>query len=213
MREFVKTWVKKFGDPPTLVTLIVAVATVGLYCATRNLVDDAQTASRRQLRAYLGPGVASVADATSDDPKIRIPLKNYGSTPALDVRGKTYDHIFIGALRDDTWSDVTPRPHDFGIIEPGESEDMIIPLNKFSADLTLSMQQKDNAKTLHVKSCVAYDDIFGKHYTRIFTIYLNGSFITGGDVWQMSISPRENEEKESSDGQSAGCTQGYPATP
>lgn len=97
-RLMMREWLRKLCEPLTVVTLLLFGATVALYCATRDLVHDAEIASERQLRAYLGlmrkdivvkivcPDCNAPASATVPIGTVRNSfqffIKNFGLTPA-----------------------------------------------------------------------------------------------------------------------------------
>jgi hypothetical protein len=79
-------WVQKFGEPLTVVTLLLFGATVALYLATRDLVHDAQHNAERQLRAYIFPQELTVTGVElGKRPTAYMVVKNTGLTPATDV--------------------------------------------------------------------------------------------------------------------------------
>lgn len=70
-----------------LFTVILAVATVFLWRATRDLVVDARDKGERQLRAYVALVGGVVVHATGDNQPgylVQIELKNSGTTPGYD---------------------------------------------------------------------------------------------------------------------------------
>jgi|GEM_PF-5505419 len=68
-------------------TVVLAVFTLLLWSATRDLVVDAKDTSRKSLRAWIVPIGASFFDQPKADYfRIRIDIKNTGKEPALSVR-------------------------------------------------------------------------------------------------------------------------------
>jgi hypothetical protein len=68
-------------------TVVLAIATVFLWKATRDLVHDAQDNGERQLRAYVSLVGGAMAHATVDNQPgylVQIELKNSGVTPGYD---------------------------------------------------------------------------------------------------------------------------------
>jgi hypothetical protein len=68
-------------------TIVLALATVFLWRATRDLVHDAQDKGERQLRAYVSLVGGAMAHATVDNVPgylVQVELKNSGATPGYD---------------------------------------------------------------------------------------------------------------------------------
>jgi hypothetical protein len=66
-------------------TVILALATIFLWSATRNLVRGAEKTAERQLRAYVALEGGSIAHATVENGAgfhVTVRLKNFGLTPA-----------------------------------------------------------------------------------------------------------------------------------
>lgn len=74
----------RFSFLLVLVTFLLFIATVGLYCATRDLVHDAKETSERQLRAYVG--IITDTGLRVNPDNTAFFLDNYGLTPATDVK-------------------------------------------------------------------------------------------------------------------------------
>jgi hypothetical protein len=85
----------RFSFLLVVVTFLLFVATVGLYCATRDLVGGAEDTARRQLRAYIGPEYESFmiccpectgrtfpCDGLPPGNNVIYSIRNYGQTPA-----------------------------------------------------------------------------------------------------------------------------------
>jgi hypothetical protein len=69
----------------TAFTLVLALATGGLWLATRSLVKGADKTAERQLRAYIYVEKAKLK-FVDDKWKLRTRIRNFGQTPAHNVR-------------------------------------------------------------------------------------------------------------------------------
>ena len=66
--------------------LILALSTVFLWFATRDLVAGTADYSRQQLRAYLGASETFITDvAAGEKPAVECTVRNFGQTPAYRV--------------------------------------------------------------------------------------------------------------------------------
>jgi hypothetical protein len=84
------------GPITAVFTVLLGLATIFLWLATRDLVDGAERTSRRQLRAYVFPHTVDAADRGHLGDNINDALKGYvgsvttirnsGQTPAYDLR-------------------------------------------------------------------------------------------------------------------------------
>lgn len=77
---------EKFSFFLMVFTFILAIATVGLWIATRDLVNDAKKSSITNLRAWLGPTNASMnSDLGKSQPiEIVVEYQNTGKEPATN---------------------------------------------------------------------------------------------------------------------------------
>jgi hypothetical protein len=67
-----------------LFTVVLAISTILLWGATRNLMISAESTSKRQLRAYLGID-AGAATIRGEQVEFWVNVRNRGQTPAYDV--------------------------------------------------------------------------------------------------------------------------------
>jgi hypothetical protein len=82
----------------TVFTVILAFSTIFLWVATRDLVESAEKATRRQLRAYVGIAEAKVENCTPGQIlTFTFKVKNYGQTPAHDLN--RISAVTIGSAR------------------------------------------------------------------------------------------------------------------
>src|SRR3984893_3869189 len=66
-------------------TIVIALSTVFLWVATRDLVRGAEKTAKQQLRAYLSVENATRLGSHSLTPKFSLRFKNCGQTPAYNV--------------------------------------------------------------------------------------------------------------------------------
>ena len=83
-------WLHKNGEAIiALFTVILGIATWLLWRSTKALVAGAEQTAERQLRAYVHVENAEIIHSNDEwRPNIRISVKNYGQTPAREVRHK-----------------------------------------------------------------------------------------------------------------------------
>jgi hypothetical protein len=67
-------------------TIVLAVSTMFLWLATRNLVQGADRTAKQQLRAYALLGECKIDASNPDDPKALLRFANFGQTPAKRLR-------------------------------------------------------------------------------------------------------------------------------
>jgi hypothetical protein len=102
--QFLERWFGWWRDPPDRFAALVAVftgllfaATVGLWIATKDLVEDARSSSR----AWLGPTNAVITSTESGKPiKVAIAYGNTGRQPA-PTNFYSYAKIYSAAQWDD----------------------------------------------------------------------------------------------------------------
>jgi hypothetical protein len=91
-------------------TAFLFFATVALYCATRRLVIGAENTAERQLRAYIHVDESTLITEISSkgiDLRVRTEIKNWGQTPAYDIRNASY----LAKLP-------FPMPNDYSVASP-----------------------------------------------------------------------------------------------
>jgi hypothetical protein len=110
----------RFSFLLVFVTFLLFGATVGLYCATRNLVEDAERATERQLRAYLsGKPVRIFSFSPSIVAEIESTITNHGQTPASRVRITGLVDILPYPLPPNHPFPILPVPKSTSVIHPG----------------------------------------------------------------------------------------------
>lgn len=135
-------------------TAALAVFTYALWWATKRLWLSAEISCEHQLRAYVGVERAFLQRRGS--PYVGFILRNYGSTPAHDVAGKTIcestadNTALIPNLPRGHW------PHEIGIIDPNGTRNGMFPVQGDDADLEVfvSVQYRDAFKNIWLREAV-----------------------------------------------------------
>jgi hypothetical protein len=140
--------------------------------AAEQSVAVAQETAQRQLRAYLNYDQATIIDFTSDRPLLQVSLKNYGHTPAYDVRFR----IGIGIVPIRTRESSSPPLHDewqqFGVVAP--QAPVIMHRTLTDPDIPHATRRAITAGVagIFVAGEVEYTDAFTqKRMTRFLTLY------------------------------------------
>jgi hypothetical protein len=166
------TWIKKFNEPITVVTLLLFGATVALYYATRDLVIDAHHNAELQLRAYVGVNSISPDDMAA--PKgIHVNVQNSGQTPAYNVRVflnwklvQVGEKLPAGFDYPDVTSSDSAAEGSLAVLNGGNASKeypftVRVPPEVFSI---ISNRQRDGYFYGHVD----FDDIFDEHWLTEF---------------------------------------------
>ncbi|SHN83120.1 hypothetical protein [Bradyrhizobium erythrophlei] len=197
------TWIQRFGEPLTVVTLLLFGATVGLYIATRDLVHDAENTAERQLRAYVGlkrdnntviKGVCPDCDLSRPVPaegvetrnNFQILIKNFGQTPAYtaDVC-PGFIGVTLGANLSNADAEEVFQPcsgSGKGLIRvstiwPGDERNIAVQMSKHMVEMLRGVRERKNDGYLIAK--IRYVDIFDKSH---------GSFICYMASWDANSS-------------------------
>jgi hypothetical protein len=121
-------WQRTTDDPIAFFTLWITLFTgasvisnIGLWIVTGRTLTHNQQTDERELRAYVHIENVSMIriDAEEDDPVIAIKFKNYGQTPAYQVRNRSsatfsfIDRPNIDSIKDKVvnYSDLGPSQH------------------------------------------------------------------------------------------------------
>ncbi|MGH6848084.1 MAG: hypothetical protein ACREC0_11800 [Methylocella sp.] len=110
-------------------TIVLSLFTAALWWSTRRLVKGAEETAKRQLRAYVLVASAKLDLPKPDTKEAHMSFKNFGQTPAYNLR------IWINMwIEEDPLRVVLPSPPaNFqmatSILPPGGHTDMVIPNN------------------------------------------------------------------------------------
>jgi hypothetical protein len=184
-------WGAKFAEPLTFVTGLLFIATLLLFCATRNLVNDAADTARRQLRAYIFVEKASVR-LEGRTFKSEVDLKNSGQTPG-------YDAVVTSHLETHDIGDQTPLQEPSvleahkGIMGPGivtnPYSELTVPAQN---DTTIPGTEGGTVK-IYLIGRAEYRDAFDQTWILDFRFE---SFKFDRDHWLMEPTKDGNEERK-----------------
>ena len=166
MRQFIRV----FFRPDTLLaifTIVLAISTVGLWLATRDLVKDSRDAAEQQLRAYVyvGPGDSDL-EKTSDGSftfTVNPSEKVFGITPAAMVH-PSWNLIIMPASPSGQlppFASIPGRPDASSVVEIPAQEYKLgsksVVISHTDADAL-----KDKRKLLVAFGTIMYNDVFRK---------------------------------------------------
>ena len=184
----------------TLINLGMLVFTYRLWDLSRinykKTLEQMSNSTHSQLRAYVGPESATYSVKENDNGdlvgQILIKIKNFGSTPAVNVSGETWHLIQHSKnVSGGSWIERSKHidGHVFGMVEPS----LILPMT-----IDIKDAFKISETSILARASIKYSDVFGKTYRRIFTFYLPRSSIKDGcNSADLHIDPKEkNEEQE-----------------
>ena len=90
-----RDWLKQLREPLTVVTGLLFLATLALYCSTRDLVKGAERTAERQLCAFVFlTGTGIIEKKNGKDILAVAHFKNFGQTPAYNM--KIYGKMAVG---------------------------------------------------------------------------------------------------------------------
>lgn len=161
-------------------TIVLALSTIFLWGATRDLVSGADDTARRQLRAYLSINPTVVENyGTQKRATINWVVKNHGQTPASEIRYK----FSIEVMPD-------PLPSGFDFSKPQlevTSDSSLFPSGGdptnvlkawFNNDRPFTDDEYDSIEAgthrIHVWGIMTYRDVFKRARTTIFNASIGG---------------------------------------
>lgn len=160
-----------------IVEIILAVATVLLWIATRDLVRGAEKTAERQLRAYIGIKEGHMAIKDGNKLSGIIVMKNSGQTPAYNVKAWCITGVF--------------EPNEPISFRQAETKVMYGDIGcKGSIHLTISSKVYPPEKIASIKSKthptfawgrVTYRDVFMKDWETEFRVTMGNE--VGTDRW------------------------------
>ena len=168
--------------------VILALSTIFLWLATRDLVAGAQSAARMQLRAYLGPSEIFVTGvAAGERPVVESTIRNFGQSPAYRV--SYWAETKVLDPRIDRFERV---PSDAGdrTVNPGRDGFMI--KSRLADPLTEEQMSKIRLGTasIYFYGVISYRDAFGRRRKTQFRFQHGGARLAGTE--DLSISPKGN---------------------
>jgi hypothetical protein len=178
-------WIKNFGEPLTVVTLLLFGATVALYIATRDLITDTEHTAERQLRAYIGVEPIHMGKTHSGEWAFQIAMRNYGQTPAraVQVNGgwefqlpkngqEELEAHHFAYLRTENSSSVDVYPTKAGTAF----------LAPFSAEFIQRFRTYDGPMRVYGVGRITYEDIFKNLQHTDFCFILDPHDVAAGTV-------------------------------
>jgi hypothetical protein len=154
-------------------TIIVALATIFLWDATRDLVRGSEETARRQLRAYMGIEKYTISNVSPDMKTcVDLTVRNYGQTPAYDVDFLVAQEI---GNPNSILADL-PQREERLVIDPGATFTATC-----LAEHSLTQAQFDGIKAniapVIVYGVIKYRDAFGGRQRREFRLQHGGRYV------------------------------------
>lgn len=175
-------WAKIFTDPMTFFTLVLAIATGGLWWATRKLVLGAEDTARRQLRAYvsvrLDGNMFYGKDGLLNAPFI---TKNNGSTPAHGMICSVNIGLFRFPLNVELDPPAYSKTSSNFVLFPGED---VRQYGILSSQLNQPEVEaiKNGEGAIYVWGEVRYTDSFKQQHSTQFRMYSAGNDFSRGEL-------------------------------
>jgi hypothetical protein len=168
--------------------LILALSTIFLWFATRDLVAGTQDFSKMQLRAYLGPSEIFITGvAVGERPLIESIIRNFGQTPAYRVR-----YWSDAKVMDTTVERFERIPYEGGEKTVNPGRDGFTIKSRAAEPLTEEDMSKIRLGTASVYfyGLITYRDAFGRSRKTQFRFQHGGPRLAGTE--DLSISPKGN---------------------
>jgi hypothetical protein len=165
-------------------TVILAFSTIFLWVATRSLVKGAERTARFQLRAYIGIDQITISNVSAGEkPLVHVRIKNYGQTPAYDVRH--FLESIVAEKGNETFVLDRVRPRGAVILDPtnmfGVRSTMDNPLT--AADHAAVM---DDTKRIFFFGEVHYRDAFKHDRVTYLRYETSGATLTAEKLFSIS---------------------------
>ncbi|MCP1844036.1 hypothetical protein J2R78_007003 [Bradyrhizobium sp. USDA 4538] len=132
-----------------------------------------QDTAERQLRAYVGVDNASIKQVETGSPEVAVYIKNFGQTPAHDV--KMWIHMWIERhpLRVKLPEPPPDLPTSTAVLYPGS--EVIFYANKIPPVPAPAIPALGTAEgTVYVYGAIRYRDVFGRHRTTKYRLMHGG---------------------------------------
>jgi len=186
-------WLGGFNEPLTIVTLLLFLATLGLYQATRDLVHDADHNARRQLRAYVNVTQSELEMLGPEKPgKITVWIKNSGQTPAYKLQYSM--NIFVGPY---PLKETVPIKQGEATSILGPSVEVLLGPAELGATLTQDQVKEvySGRMAVYAQGIVRYVDAFNEERATKFNLFYRGN----GRTTQEGVPLRLSHAKEGND--------------
>lgn len=188
-RDCFVSFVKHYRDEILATfTIILAVSTILLWFATRDLVREAQETGRRQLRAYVGIRQSDfIRIAAGEKSEFQIVVKNFGQTPAYDL--ETWTDIQVDTEeRNLVWrfrtveqgSNWRFRWYNSGkkVLDPG-ADYSILSADENVLEQSAFEEIKSKRKKIFVFGKIRYRDSFRRKHITTFSFYNRPELVAG----------------------------------
>jgi hypothetical protein len=148
----------------------------------RDTLQTMQDTAERQLRAYVGVSGASISKVETGAPEAIVTFKNFGQTPAYDVR--SWIHMWI-AENPLTVTVLPNAPADFqkssGVVYPGSHFIHVMPKEPPVPQASIHLLGTP-AGTIYVYGCINYRDAFKQDRTTKFRLMYGGTEPVRGNL-------------------------------
>jgi hypothetical protein len=171
------------------IALILALSTIFLWFATRDLVARSQDFSKMQLRAYLGPSETFITGvAVGERPVIESTIRNFGQTPAYRVR-----YWSDAKLMDTTGERFERIAYEAGEKTVNPGRDGFTIKSRVAEALTEEDMSKIKLGTasIYFYGLIIYRDAFGRNRKTQFRLQHGGPRLAGSE--DLTISPKGNK--------------------
>jgi len=169
--------------------LILAIAAIFLWFATRDLITGIEGFSKMQLRAYLGPSESYITGvAVGERPVVESTIRNFGQTPAHRVTywadAKVLDPMVDGFDR---------APPDDGVRTINPGRDGFTIRSRLAEPLTEEEMTKIKLGTsaIYFYGVITYRDAFWRSRKTQFRFQHGGARVVGTN--ELAISPKGNK--------------------
>ena len=157
-------------DLLTIFTIVLAVSTILLWVATRDLANEAARSSRLELRTYVGAGHPKFGKP--DPTEVTIDVENGGRTPAYRITGWLNAYSIAGennalpdgfSFPDQAQTGAFPVYKSVAVLHPAKSAPFT-----FIFDLALIERCRRKDATLFIYGHIDYVDIFDRPHVSQF---------------------------------------------
>jgi hypothetical protein len=167
VRDCLGDFVHDWKDETLVVfTIILALSTIFLWVATRDLVNGAEKTAKQQLRAYVGVAGIDIKKVIANErPVISLAIQNFGQTPAYGV------HYWLDSIVAE--KDAVRLKFDAqtfsgkSVLNPGDNFRIIStavkPLTSVQVDQVLADTQR-----IFLQGEIRYWDVFKKYRKTLF---------------------------------------------
>jgi len=170
------------------IALVLALSTIFLWFATRDLVSGTHDFAKMQLRAYLGPSETFITGvAAGEKPVIKCTIRNFGQTPAHRV-SYWADCKLLDSMHDSF--ERAPQEGGERTINPGR--DGFIIKSRLAEPLTEEEMSKIKLGTasIYFYGAITYCDAFRRNRKTQFRFQHGGARVFGTE--DMTLSPKGN---------------------